>query len=298
MAHTICFTKFSFPLYFSKTLSWFIIGGFLAACGVHMILAPNDLIDGGIVGLSMIAAHSFGHQFLPVFLVLFNLPFIILAYKRIGKYFVVQMITAVIIFSCWLWLIEVLPEWLGIQPFIFDGSEIETIVLGGVVLGAGGGLIIRHGGATDGTEILGIIVNKKRGYTVGQVILFVNFFIFSLGGIVYRNWHTAFMSLLTYAVAIKVMDMVILGFEDTKSVTIITSSPRKLGNILMETLGVGLTYLHAEGGFSGEPRSLLYIVVERLQLSQLKEIVHREDPSAFIAIENLHEVINEKRTSH
>lgn len=83
-----------------------------------MILAPNDLIDGGIVGLSMIAAHSFGHQFLPVFLVLFNLPFIILAYKRIGKYFVVQMITAVIIFSCWLWLIEVLPEWLGIQPFI------------------------------------------------------------------------------------------------------------------------------------------------------------------------------------
>lgn len=66
----------------------------------------------------------------------------------------------------------------------------------------------------------------------------------------------------------------------------------------METLGVGLTYLHAEGGFSGEPRSLLYIVVERLQLSQLKEIVHREDPSAFIAIENLHEVINEKRTSH
>ncbi|EPP29011.1 hypothetical protein CP082626L3_0767 [Chlamydia psittaci 08-2626_L3] len=91
--------------------------------------------------------------------------------------------------------------------------------------------------------------------------------------------------------------MVILGLEDTKSVTIITSSPRKLGQILMENLGVGLTYIQAEGGYSGEPRNILYIVVERLQLSQLKEIVHREDPYAFIAIENLHEVINGKRTN-
>ena len=289
--------KFSFPLYFSKTLSWFFLGGGLAAVGIQMILVPNDLIDGGIVGLSLIASHFIGHKYLPFCLAIFNLPFVILAFRQIGKYFVIQMLTAVIVFSCALWLIDILPLWLGISPVVFKGSEMETVVLGGVVIGVGCGLIIRHGGSTDGTEILGIIVNKKKGFTVGQVILFVNFFIFALAGFVYKNWHTAFISFLTYGVATKVMDTVILGFEDTKSVTIITSSPRKLGHILMETLGVGLTYIHAEGGYSGEPRNLLYIVVERLQLSQLKEIVHREDPSAFIAIENLHEVINGRRTS-
>lgn len=295
MSHGIRLTKFSFPLYFSKTLSWFIMGGFLAACGVKMVLVPNELIDGGVVGLSIVAAHFVGYEYLPLFLVLFNLPFVLLAYRQIGKYFVIQMITAVVIFSVSLWLIDVLPMKFGFSPFVFKGSEMETIVLGGAVIGAGCGLIIRHGGSTDGTEILGIIVNKKKGFTVGQVVLFINFFIFSLAGIVYQNWHSAFVSFLTYFIATKVMDMVILGLEDTKSVTIITSSPRKLGHILMETLGVGLTYLHAEGGYSGEPRNLLYIVVERLQLSQLKEIVHREDPHAFVAVENLHEVINGRK---
>lgn len=291
-------TKFNFPLYFSKTLSWFILGGFLAACGVQLILVPNNLIDGGIMGVSIIVSHFVGHNYLPFLLILFNFPFVILAYKQIGKYFVIQMITAVFIFSGALWLIDILPSWLGFSPILFQGSEMETIILGGSVIGVGCGLIIRHGASTDGIEILGIIVNKKRGFTIGQIVLFVNFFIFSIAGIVYKNWHTAFVSFLTYAVATKVMDIVILGFEDTKSVTIITSSPRKLGHILMDTLGVGLTYIHAEGGYSGDSKYLLYIIAERLQLSQLKEIVHREDPEAFIAIENLHEVINGRTTTH
>ena len=169
---------------------------------------------------------------------------------------------------------------------------LVVFVLGGFIIGCGIGLIIRNGGSTDGTEILGIIINKKRGFSIGQVILFVNIFIFIAAGLSYKNWHTAFVSLMTYVVATKVMDMVIVGFEDTKSVTIITSMPKQLGKVLIDSLGIGLTYLNAEGGYTGEKKQLLYIVVERLLLSELKEIVSREDPQAFIAIENLHEVIN------
>lgn len=290
-------SKLNFPVYFSKTFIWFVIGSFLAAAGIQCVLVPNNLIDGGIVGLSIIASKLFGHYVLSICLVLFNLPFIILAFKQIGKYFVIQMLTAVLLFALSLWIIEQLPTWLNISPIVFTGSEIEVMTLGGVTIGIGCGLIIRHGGSTDGTEILGIIINKKKGFTVGQVVLVINFFIFALAGFVYRDWHTAFLSLLTYGVATKVMDIVILGLEDTKSVTIITSSPKQLGQIITNDLGVGLTYIHAEGGFSGERRDILYVVVERLQLSQLKELVHREDPSAFIAIENLHEVINGKRMS-
>ncbi len=153
-------------------------------------------------------------------------------------------------------------------------------------------MIIRNGGSTDGTEIMGIIINRKQGFTVGQVVLFSNIFIFVIAGIVYHNWHSAFQSLMIYVVATKVMDIVIVGFDETKSVMIISSDPHHLGKILTDRLGVGLTFLYGRGGYSGDAREILYVVVERLQLAELKLIVHREDPGAFVAIQNLHEVIN------
>lgn len=290
-------THFHFGLYYLKTIFWLILGAFLAALGVEVVLIPNQLIDGGIVGISMMAAHIFGNQLLPYFLILLNLPFVILAYKQIGKHFVIQMFTAVCLFALSLLLFYWVPEWFDIEPFEFHGDPLEVIVLGGFIIGCGIGLIIRHGGSTDGTEILGIIINRKKGFTIGQVILFVNIFIFALAGIVYQNWHSALLSLMTYFVATKVMDMVIVGFEDTKSVMIISSDTQHLANVLMEELGVGLTVMYGRGGYSGDAREILYIVIERLQLSELKEIVHREDPQAFIAIENLHEVINGRQNS-
>jgi uncharacterized membrane-anchored protein YitT (DUF2179 family) len=286
------YTQFRFGKYYLKTLFWFILGSFLAAIGIEAILIPNQLIDGGVVGISIMASYLFGKGLLPYFMVLFNLPFVFLAYKQIGKHFVIQMFTAVIILSIAMNLVYWMPTWFNFSPLEFHGDTIEVIVLGGFIIGAGIGLIIRHGGSTDGTEIMGILINRKKGFTVGQVILFTNIFIFALAGIVYQNWHTAFLSFLTYVVATKVMDMVIVGFEDTKSVMIISKIPQHLSNVLMAELGLRLTVMYGRGGFSGDAREILYIVVERLQLAELKEIVHREDPEAFIAIENLHEVIN------
>ncbi|MEZ5314726.1 MAG: YitT family protein [Chlamydiales bacterium] len=290
-------TTFYFGKFYFKTLLWLIIGATLAAGGVELILIPNHLIDGGIVGIAMMSSYIFGDQYLPYFMILFNLPFVILAYKQIGRHFVIQMMTAILLFSIALSMYYWIPRWLNIQPIHFQGDTIEVIVLGGFIIGCGIGLIIRHGGSTDGTEIMGIIINRKKGFTVGQVILFANIFIFALAGFIYRNWHSAFLSLMTYAVATKVMDMVIVGFEDTKSVMIISVKPQILANVLMEELGVGLTVMYGKGGYTGDSREILYIVVERLQLAELKEIVHRKDPQAFIAIENLHEVINGRHNS-
>jgi uncharacterized membrane-anchored protein YitT (DUF2179 family) len=286
------YTQFRFGKYYLKTLFWFIIGAFLAALGIQVVLIPNQLIDGGIVGISIMASYLFGKGLLPYFMVLFNLPFAILAYKQIGRHFVIQMITAVCLLSIAMALFYWIPKWLNIPHLEFHGETLEVVVLGGFIIGAGAGLIIRHGGSTDGTEIMGIIVNRKKGFTIGQVILFTNIFIFAFAGLVYQNWHSAILSLMMYVVATKVMDMVIVGFEDTKSVMIISKMPQHLCDVLMEELGVGLTVMYGRGGYSGDAREILYIVVERLQLAELKEIVHREDPQAFIAIENLHEVIN------
>jgi len=290
--------SFKFGIFYLKTLFWFIIGSTLAAFAIDVILVPNRLIDGGIVGISMMAAYLTREPLLPFFLFLFNLPFVLLAFKQIGKHFVIQMMTAVVLFAIALSLFFWIPNWLAINPLRFEGSDLEVIILGGFVLGVGAGLIIRNGGSTDGTEIMGIIVNRKRGFSVGQVILASNIIIFAIAGFVYKNWHTAFMSLMTYVVATKVMDMVIVGFEDTKSAMIISTNPQHLADVLMKELGIGLTVMYGRGGFTGATREILYVVVERLQLAELKEVVHREDPTAFIAIENLHEVINGRHNPH
>lgn len=287
-----------FGFYYLKSLFWFVVGGFLAALGVEVFLIPNELVDGGIVGLAIMAAHLFGKGLLPYFFILFNIPFVILAYRLIGKHFVIQMLTAVGVFALAIELFYWVPFWFDLKPLEFHGEALEIIVLGGFIIGCGVGLIIRHGGSTDGTEILGIIINRKKGFTVGQVILFVNIFIFALAGLVFKNWHSAFMSLMTYVVAAKMIDIVIVGFEDTKSVMIISTKPQILSQVLMDELGVGLTVMYGRGGYSGDAREILYIVVERLQLSELKEIVHKVDPQAFIAVENLHEVINGRQNNH
>jgi uncharacterized membrane-anchored protein YitT (DUF2179 family) len=258
------------------------VGAFFAALAIRIFLTPNDLIDGGVVGISMILGRLYGWSYLSFFLVILNIPFIFLAWRYIRRSFVMNMVAAVIFFGIFLFLLEKVPS--------FGADQLEAIVIGGAMLGAGAGMIIRHGGCIDGTEILAILINKKKGFTVGQVILFINFFVFTAYGWIFNDWHIALRSLMTYIVAFKMMDIVIAGLEELKSVLIMCSKPDKLSKIITHELGLGLTFIKGKGGYSGEDRDILFIIVERLDLAELKEIVLTEDPSAFIAIENLHEV--------
>ncbi len=258
------------------------IGACFAAMAIRIFLIPNELIDGGVVGISLILARLFGSSYLSYFLLVLNIPFIYLAYKYIRRSFVIHMFAAILLFALFLFILESLPQ--------FAADPLEAIVIGGAMLGAGAGMIIRNGGCTDGTEILAILINRKKGFTVGQVIFVINIFIFAAYGWIFNDWHIALRSLMTYIVAFKMMDIVIAGLEELKSVLIMCSKPDKLSKIITHELGLGLTFIKGKGGYSGEDRDILFIIVERLDLAELKEIVLREDPSAFIAIENLHEV--------
>lgn len=266
------------------TYFWMTLGAFLAAFALEIFFIPNDLIDGGIVGIAMIFGNVFGTYLIPYLLILFNLPFLILAYRSIGKHFVMQMIIANILFAT---SMALMPH---IIPFEFHGDSLEVVVIGGAILGIGIGLIIREGGCTDGTEILGIIINKRAGFTIGQVVLACNVFIFGAAGLVFQDWHPPLMSLITYIVVIKIMDSVIVGLEETKSILIISSKSKAIADAIIDELGLGLTIMYGRGGFSGDEREIIYVIAERLQLAELKELILREDPHAFIAIENLHEV--------
>ena len=267
---------------FCKNFFLIGVGAFLAAVAIRIFLLPNNLIDGGIIGISLICARLFGDNYLSYYLIAFNLPFIFLAYKAIRKSFIINMGVAVLLFALFLALLK--------DVAAFQADAIEIIVIGGGILGTGVGLMIRNGGCTDGTEILGIILNRKMGFSIGQIVLAINILIFAIYGLLFKDWHIALHSLMTYIVAVKMIDIVIAGLEELKSVLIITSRPQQVKDLIMHELGLGLTIIPGIGGFSGENRNILFVIVERLDLGMLKEIVLREDTSAFLAIENLHEV--------
>lgn len=259
------------------------IGAFLAAFAIDVFLLPNNIIDGGIVGVAMIAGQLTNKAYFPYFFILFNLPFLYLAYRSIGKLFLVHFFFAYALFVGSLLFINQMA-------WEFHGDYLEVVVIGGAILGIGLGLIIRYGGCIDGTEILGILINRSMGFTVGQVVLVCNIFIFGAAGLVFPDWHTPILSLITYMVVIKIMDSVIVGPDETKSVLIISAKSKAIADAIIHELGLGLTVMYGRGGYSGDEREILYVIAERLQLAELKELVLREDPSAFMAIENLHEV--------
>lgn len=286
MAHT-SFGKKK-PLQIVLASFWTIVGAFLAALAIQVFLYPNALIDGGVIGIALILGRLTEDGLIPVYLILLNLPFIYLAYRFIRRNFVIQMSLALIVFSIFLLLTKHFPP--------YHGEILEVIVLGGAILGIGSGLIIRYGGCTDGSEILGIIANKKFGFTVGQVVLFFNFFVFTIYGLIFLDWHIAVQSLLTYIVAFKMIDLVIIGLEEIKEVTVISKKSEKISKTILDELGLGLTMIPARGGFSGEERFILTIIVERLDLSELKELILNVDPDAFLTVSNIYEVVHGRKS--
>lgn len=270
-----------------KTFIWVAIGAFIAAISIRSIILPNDIIDGGVTGISMIIARLIGQKWLPYLIVAINLPCIFLAYKNFGKSFLLFLIAGILLFSFFIFLLEDViknvPE--------FHGDALEVVVLGGIVLGIGIGIIIRNGGCSDGSEIFAIIINRSKGFTIGQVVVFINIFIFIVAGLIYGEWNTSVRSFITYMVTYKTMDFVIVGLDEIKSVLIISSKPKEVADTIIHELGLGLTVMYGRGGYTGDDREILLVIVDRLQLSDLKDIVLNIDPSSFMAVENLHEVV-------
>lgn len=272
---------------FFKTFIWVAIGAFIAAVAIKSIILPNNIIDGGVTGISMVIARIIGPKWLPYLIIVINLPCIYFAYRNFGKSFLVFLITGIILFSFFIFLLEDViknfPE--------FHGDALEVVVLGGIVLGLGIGIIIRNGGCSDGSEIIAIIINRSKGFTIGQVVVFINIFIFIAAGYFYKEWNTSVRSFITYMVTYKTMDFVIVGLDEIKSVLIISSKPKEVADTIIHQLGLGLTIMYGRGGYTGDDREILLVIVDRLQLSELKDIVLGIDPSSFMAVENLHEVV-------
>ncbi|TVY07407.1 YitT family protein [Paenibacillus cremeus] len=257
-----------------------IFGAALVSVGLEIFLVPNNIIDGGIVGISIITS-ALSKIPIGVFLLLFNLPFLFVGYKQIGKTFAYSTLFAVMIMSIGTWLLHPVPP-LTIDPLL-------AAVFGGIILGIGVGMVIRSGGSLDGTEIVAILFSKKAPFSVGEIVMFFNLFILASAGFVF-GWDRAMYSLIAYYIAYKMIDVTIEGFDESKSVWIISENSREIGEAIMQRLGRGITYLQGEGGFTGGNKRVIFCVITRLEEAKMKAIVEEKDPGAFLAVGNIHDV--------
>lgn len=258
-----------------------LLGIMSASIGLKCFLLPNNFLDGGATGLSLLLAKSFSIDF-SILLVIVNLPFIFLAYKEISPAFSVRSITSIIVLAIVVHYIE-FP--------VITNDKLLISVFGGLFLGAGIGFVIRGGTVIDGTEILAIFFNKKVNIKIATSILIFNILIFSTAALVI-NIETALFSVLTYIAASKAADYIINGIEEYLGITIISSQSDAVREMLTSELGCGVTVYKGKPGLktSDSEIDIIHTVITRLEFNRLQNAVNRIDQQAFVVNYNVNDI--------
>ncbi|MDA3906796.1 MAG: YitT family protein [Bacteroidales bacterium] len=255
---------------------WIVIGIASAGFGLKGFLLPNGFIDGGVMGISLLTREVTGFS-LPILIVLFNLPFLLLGLNHLGKSFAIRSVLAIVFLALALVFI----------PYpIVTSDKLLIAVFGGFFLGAGIGFSIRGGAVIDGTEVLAIYLNKKTGLSVGDIILVFNVIIFLFGAYI-LSVEIALYAILTYIVASKTVDFVVEGVDEYTGLTIISPKSEDIRVMITEKMGKGVTIYSGKRGFGKkgctlEQTDIIYTVITRLEITELEREVDRIDPGAFI----------------
>lgn len=256
------------------------IGAVMAAVALECFLLPNTVLDGGVNGISIIISKLFDLP-LSILVVLLNIPFMYIGYKHLGKAFLFRTIYAIVAFSLFLELAAELGT--------FTEEILLATVFGGMILGVGVGLIIRFGGCIDGTESLAMVISKKTNLSVGQIVLIFNLIIYTCAGFIF-GFDRAMYSLLTYVITFKAIDTVSEGLEQAKAALIVTAKGTKLSKEIYEKLGRTTTTIRGKGLISGE-KEVLYCVLTRIEIFELRHLVEKMDESAFVTILDVSDII-------
>ena len=269
------------------------IAGIINAIGVTMFLAPVNLYDSGISGTAMLLWQITPDEFtFPLFLLVLNIPLFLFGLKKQGKLFTFYSIWAVTVYSLASWFINyVLPvNVVGSSPFA--GTDLLLCaIFGGLISGVGSGLTLRLGGAIDGMEVLASIFAKRVGLSVGNFVMIYNVILYITIGASFRSWILPLYSIITYFVAVRAVDFIVEGLDKAKSVMIVTSKTEEICKVLSADFGHGITLLKVQGYYSGEDRYAIYFVVNRFQITRVKNEVRHIDPRAFFVVTEVSDML-------
>jgi uncharacterized membrane-anchored protein YitT (DUF2179 family) len=267
-----------------KNLLQIFISCAMAVFAMKGFMIPNQFMDGGVTGISILL-HEISHINISIFIFVFNLPFIYLGYKRIGKTFAAQTALAVILLTMGLLFID-------LQPVTTD--RLLIAIFGGILIGTGVGLVIRSGGVIDGAEVIAVFTRRRIGFSNSEIIMIFNTFIFA-GAAFHFGIETAMYSLITYYAATRATDYVVDGIEQYTAINIISSQQDKIKDLLVNEMGKGITVYKGERGYlpgSFDIKTdceIIVTIVTRLEISQIEEAVAGIDPKAFVYSQSINE---------
>ncbi|MEC2076474.1 YitT family protein [Metabacillus fastidiosus] len=258
-----------------------IIGAFITAYGLEAVLIPNNVSDGGVTGLSIVGSKLIGLP-LGLLIAVLNIPFVFLGYKQIGRRFAIYSVIGIASLAIGTILMHHVPT-------IIQGDTLLVTVVGGIIIGFGMGLALRNGGALDGIDMLAVLLSRKLPFGTSDLILFLNMFIFIVVSTVF-GLQGAILSAIAYFIASKVIHIVEEGLSGSKTFKIITNQPELMVETIRDRLGRGATYTLAQGGYSNEKFKEITCVINRLEESKMKEIIHEIDENAFVAVYDVAEI--------
>ncbi|WP_243291866.1 YitT family protein [Bacillus sp. FJAT-47783] len=264
------------------------IGSLIVAVGIELILAPNSLVDGGVTAIAIMMNHLFGTPIFIIFLAL-NMLILLFTAKDVGKPFVIRTMYANIVTTIGL-------IWLTPFPAITD-SDVLIVLYGGLLVGLGIGIVVKFGGAIDGTEMLAVWFHNHFKIPISTFLLAINAVIFTFAAFIF-SIEQAMFSLAIFYIVTKMIDFVLDGLNQGKSIMIISDKSEEIGEHLMSNLKLSITYLQAVGGYSNERRLIIYCITNRFTYPRVKETVLKMDPSAVIEAAYVSETSNVKKTSY
>lgn len=295
MAKSLYITRKTIANNFADSV-YILIGVLAAGFGLKSFLLPNELLDGGATGISLLLVKITGVS-LSLIIVLVNLPFIFMAYKQMGRAFTIRTLLAIFGLALCLNFIN--------YP-ILTNDKLLVAVFGGFFLGAGIGLAIRGGAVLDGTEVLAIYLSRKSSATIGDVIMLINILIFGTA-VYFLGIESAMYSMLTYLSAAKTVDFLIEGIEEFTGVTIISHKSEEIRQMITEKLGRGITVYRGAGGYGkmgyvNKDIDIIFTVVTRLEVSRLKNEISLIDDHAFVVMNSIKDtrggMIKKRKHSH
>lgn len=265
---------------------FYIVGCGIYSAGVVLFSDANEISPGGVTGIAVILNHLFGLP-LGLTVLVINLPLLIAGYVVFGKKFILGTATATVILSV---MLDVAGQ--VISPYKTDG--MLAAIFGGIMMGAGLGLVFFRGSTTGGTDIAAKLINHKFPFiSMGRTILIIDFAVVAATALVYKNFQSALYSVVLLYVSSRVLDSMLYGFDRGKLMHIITDKPEEVSRAVFEQLGRGVTKINAEGAYTGEQRPLLFCAVRPSESVTLQRIIRTIDPSAFVVVSDAVNILGE-----
>lgn len=278
--------KLAYPIQLKK-ICLILLGAGLFAFGLNYLVMPNQLYEGGVTGINLIIYYLFGIQ--PwVMNIVINIPLFILGWRILGHRTLIYSLIGTFAVTLWLILFEKFPLQVNLE-----GDLLIVSMLSGIIVGLGLGIIFKAGGTTGGADILARIGHRYSQFSIGKIILAIDLLVLTLTVLVSQNLRTVLYTLLMVTIASRVIDFISDGGYGSKGVMIISEKSEELATAIDAEIERGITFIKAQGFYSRRDIHMVYSVIYKSQLQEMKDLIHRIDPHAFITILDAHEVLGE-----